>query len=164
MPSNADRAALLREIAALVPEIDRYAARYHNQNHGAGRHCECVKRGQRIEELLNRLRAEADAVEAEGVAMVSRYTIGAEATVRELMDFAYQNGFHEHGYDPLAAFLAAYRAALLDAVDADVARLEKVVDDDGVLSALPSFRNSKVGYNSAITDTRAAIRARKETT
>jgi hypothetical protein len=60
--------------------------------------------------------------------------------------------------------LAAYRDALLDAVDEDVARLEKVVDDDGVLSALPSFRNSKVGYNSAITDTRAAIRARKETT
>jgi hypothetical protein len=60
--------------------------------------------------------------------------------------------------------LDAYRDALLDAVDEDVARLEKVVDDDGVLSALPSFRNSKVGYNSAITDTRAAIRAHKETT
>lgn len=60
--------------------------------------------------------------------------------------------------------LDAYRDALLDALDADVAGMEKVVDDDGVLSALPSFRNSKVGYNSAITDTRAAIRARKETT
>lgn len=56
------------------------------------------------------------------------------------------------------------RDALLDALDADVAGMEKVVDDDGVLSALPSFRNSKVGYNSAITDARAAIRARKETT
>jgi hypothetical protein len=91
----------------------------------------------------------------------------AREAVKALARFATEN-IHVYGEEEFAlkvdAALDAYRDALLDAVDEDVARLEKVVDDDGVLSALPSFRNSKVGYNSAITDTRAAIRARKETT
>jgi hypothetical protein len=91
----------------------------------------------------------------------------AREAVKALARFATEN-IHVYGEEEFAlkvdAALDAYRDALLDAVDEDVARLEKVVDDDGVLSALPSFRNSKVGYNSAITDTRAAIRAHKETT
>jgi hypothetical protein len=55
--------------------------------------------------------------------------------------------------------LAAYRAALLDAVDADVARLE--VSPFNRAAVTVAIANA---YNNAITDARAAIRAHKETT
>jgi hypothetical protein len=53
----------------------------------------------------------------------------------------------------------ADRAALLDAVDADVARLE--VSPFNRAAVTVAIANA---YNNAITDARAAIRAHKETT